>query len=63
MLLPKSALLKVCHSLHLQHTLFKHFLGFYGVTYYIGFRDSFDVKVGIKLFFCYPVILIAIWNR
>ena len=29
------------------------FLGFYGVTYYIGFRDEFDVKVGIKLFFYY----------
>ena len=27
------------------HTMFKRFPGFYGVTYYIGFRDDFDVKV------------------
>jgi len=27
-------------------TSFEHFvLGFYGVTYYVGWRDDFDVKV------------------
>ena len=36
--------------LRLQHTILKHFPGFYGVTYYIGFRDDFDVRVGIHIF-------------
>ena len=27
------------------------FTGFYGVTYYIGFRDDFDVRVGIMFLF------------
>ena len=29
------------------------FPGFYGVTYYIGFRDDFDVRVSIIFLFSF----------
>ena len=45
------------YGILLQQTILKHFLGFYGVTYYIGFREDFDVNVGIIFFF-----LLLLWH-
>lgn len=36
---------------YIFNSMLKHFPGFYGVTYYIGFRDDFDVRVGIIFLF------------
>ena len=52
--------------LHVQCS--NHFPGFYGVTYYIGFRDDFDVRVSIIFLFhfdCGPEILFRprIWLK
>ena len=46
--LQRSAVYKVCHGLPANCICRRYLLkqkGFYGVSYYIGFRDEFDVKV------------------
>ena len=46
--LQRSAVYKVCHGLPANCICRRYLLkqkGFYGVSYHIGFRDEFDVKV------------------
>lgn len=42
---PRSAPCRVCIFLRLKYYVSNFLLGFYGVTYYLGFRDDHDVQV------------------
>lgn len=42
---PRSAPCRVCIFLRLKYYVSNLLLGFYGVTYYLGFRDDHDVQV------------------